>query len=922
MFDCNLKQRAAGRSGRSMHAGTALCAALALTILSLAGCARTRPAEPGAAPAPSLAPARSRGEARVVAQSCDSNSSVTIPTSAAGYVRVNSEFIEVDPQGHRNDAALLPVIPQVRKAVVHDGTVAPDESWKIVYLTTGDSKDVEADKYAAEQLAAEFEESWGISVAVEGRDTAGGVTAEIAFLRSGMRIPVQGGTGAGNAPSGAYTITVAPDSSVRLVADTAAGRYYAVQTLRQLVRASGADGSRALPNCVIEDWPALEWRGLSDDISRGQVSTLEDFLSIIRRLGYYKKNLYQPYIEDMYAFKSGPEIGRERGAITPEEFAAMVEEGRRNHVTVVPVFESLGHQDRLLSLPEYRPLAELNAPDTTPWSFSPVSEESFKFVTQLIDELAAATPDAPFFHIGCDESWDVGQGTSKERVKEIGIGRVHGQYFARLINHIREKHNRATLLYGDMLLAHPKGLEEVPKDAWIVDWHYVPAKEGGYPSVKKLQDAGFQNILVSPGIFSWAQFYPVWARGFDNVADFAQVGKDRGARGCITSSWGDDGAENIRENNWPGYAWSAAAEWEPCKPDLERFLNRYPVVHHGANPEAAASLARVHRLLGWPAWLPQPYMARELHRSLRLRPQSDENRVGLEQLAADMDDVIARIDEVGASEGAVSFNGAALPLLRHAALRYRYLAHRQLAFDQAAHLIKAAANAEEKARIEREEILPKLEQLRGDLLAIIAEFPGLWLERSKYPMLNVNMERLYDQVAALQGMILAAQAGSLSTPATPTATWFWYPDPDPRKSTPEGTRYFARRFEVQGKVEQAEIRMWADDRATVFLNGRRVGAALYGQPAMVRRVTPMLSEHGNTLAIEGTNNYGAAGILFELTIRYADGHTQRITGDGEWRCVAEEPKERDWRNSPPPAEWVPVKLLGKGLIVPWTDIDW
>jgi N-acetyl-beta-hexosaminidase len=53
---------------------------------------------------------------------------------------------------------------------------------------------------------------------------------------------------------------------------TADGRFHGAQTLRQLMR-SNADG--ALPRLAIRDWPALEWRGISDDISRGQMSTLD-----------------------------------------------------------------------------------------------------------------------------------------------------------------------------------------------------------------------------------------------------------------------------------------------------------------------------------------------------------------------------------------------------------------------------------------------------------------------------------------------------------------------------------------------------------------------------------------------------------------------------------------------------------------------
>ena len=95
-----------------------------------------------------------------------------------------------------------------------------------------------------------------------------------------------------------YILRIDP-GRITIEAPSAVGRFYAVQTLRQLLRTAHAP---SLPQLLIKDYPALQWRGISDDISRGQVSHIDDFLHIIRQLAFYKKNLYQPYIEDMFSF--------------------------------------------------------------------------------------------------------------------------------------------------------------------------------------------------------------------------------------------------------------------------------------------------------------------------------------------------------------------------------------------------------------------------------------------------------------------------------------------------------------------------------------------------------------------------------------------------------------------------------------------
>jgi hypothetical protein len=141
---------------------------------------------------------------------------------------------------------------------------------------------------------------------------------------------------------------------VVIEAVTPQGRFYGVQTLRQLLRAH-PDG--VIPCVRIEDYPALAWRGISDDISRGQVSTVEDFKAIIRQLAYYKVNLYQLYIEDMFLFEGSPTSGQTRGALTRGDLEQLVAEGRRNHVVVSPIFETLAHQERWLSLKEHQRFA-------------------------------------------------------------------------------------------------------------------------------------------------------------------------------------------------------------------------------------------------------------------------------------------------------------------------------------------------------------------------------------------------------------------------------------------------------------------------------------------------------------------------------------------------------------------------------------
>ena len=83
--------------------------------------------------------------------------------------------------------------------------------------------------------------------------------------------------------------------SIRVSAHTAAGIFYGVQTLRQMIHADG------IPVAKITDWPAMRWRGLHDDLSRGPVPSTEYIKRQIRTVAEYKINLYSFYIEHTYA---------------------------------------------------------------------------------------------------------------------------------------------------------------------------------------------------------------------------------------------------------------------------------------------------------------------------------------------------------------------------------------------------------------------------------------------------------------------------------------------------------------------------------------------------------------------------------------------------------------------------------------------
>jgi hypothetical protein len=791
---------------------------------------------------------------------------------------------------------LVPAPAEVEAIELYAPTVL-NAGWEIVVLT-GDS----ADQYAAELLQEEIAHDLGWTlpiVSAKSRDNAIIIRDVFKDARDAPRpqTPFPNAL----AEQQGYRIWNAGDMFVS--APTTTGRFYGVQTLRQIIRSHGA----VMPNAHIMDYPALEWRGLSDDISRGQISTIDDFRAIIRQLAFYKFNMYQPYIEDVFDFRSDPSISSERQGLTKSEMAMLAEEARRNHIELVPIFNSLGHQQRMLLLPHNRPLAELPAEKGLPWSFSPANPEAKVAVKRMIDEVAEATSGSRFFHIGGDEAWDIGSGASSDLVKEHGKGKIFGDYYSEMIDHLRTKHGREAMMYDDMLQEHEDARAAMDKDVVMIAWNYYPNKD--FSRVEPLQAAGFKKILTSPGNWSWSNFYPNWGYGVSNMRNGVDDAHKYGLAGSVLSSWGDSGAENLRSNNWPSYAFFAAGTWEPAVPDDQELLRRFVIQNYGTDaPELANAIYRIGKV---PDEIGQWFVAtRRFHVPVVLRAREDAwvatHRDVREQMRQSMD----TIDNL---QGTVPYNHFQLLTLRHAADRYAWMAQREVTLDRIARMLGIRQSGE-LAPAQQAEIREELEALRNWMIQLTADFTRLWLETNKYPVIDENVARMMKQVEGLQKLIVEHKRGELRVHRENLSP-FWTSEGDPTVSTEAGTRYFLRSV-TTGDVSSATLTIWADDSAEVFINGESAGAVTINDEMKQLDVTALVKSGENLIAVQARNERGAAAVFLTLEINKGDSTREAITGDENWTW-SKEPAE-DWKTTAPASPaWRKVKVLGEGIIDPW-----
>ena len=201
--------------------------------------------------------------------------------------------------GPRVFPASLPLTPYPNQVELGQGAfkVGPHASIEVTSKT-------EEDRFAASLLSADLNSLDGVTVGKGSRivlaraDSAAGRDI---LQKSGLQLPSQ-------ADEEGYVLVVTTREA-SIVSKTAAGIFYGVQTLRQLLHPVSGGGAES-PEVKIVDWPAMRWRGVSIDISRGPIPTLASFKREIALLAEYKINAVSPYMENTYAYPSLPERRR------------------------------------------------------------------------------------------------------------------------------------------------------------------------------------------------------------------------------------------------------------------------------------------------------------------------------------------------------------------------------------------------------------------------------------------------------------------------------------------------------------------------------------------------------------------------------------------------------------------------------------
>jgi hypothetical protein len=367
----------------------------------------------------------------------------------------------------------------------------------------------------------------------------------------------------------AYRLTVDGGRAAIESAD-AAGAFYAVMTLAQLpVRENGL---WSMPCVRIEDQPALTWRVLSDDVSRGPLPTMRYFQERIRTIAAFKMNGYSPYMEHVFVSPSDP-LPAPLDGITPAQLHDLTLYAARFHVALIPEQQSFAHMHNTLRVEQYASAAEL------PHGFllSPNVPLSMEYLGRVVAQELAAVGRPPFFHIGSDETATLGLGQTQAYVAERGRSQAYADHIVAM-NRLIAPSGARIMLWDDGIESDPAIMTLIPRSAVIVNWHYgdEPTFE---PYIQTIARGGFEQ-MVAPGASNWNEIFPAIDAALTNERRFVSEGKTANVLGLFQTVWHDDG-ETLYEATWYPVIYAAAAAWQRDDLSPDAFARDFPSAFFG-----------------------------------------------------------------------------------------------------------------------------------------------------------------------------------------------------------------------------------------------------------------------------------------------------------------------------------------------------
>lgn len=213
-------------------------------------------------------------------------------------------------------------------------------------------------------------------------------------------------------------------------------------------------------------------------------------------------------------------------------------------IDVIPLQNCFGHCEYILKHDRYAHLRE----DIKEVSqVCPLKIEEAKKVFREIFREVAELHSSPYFHIGADETYLLGNCSQCSKVEK---SRLFVDYVKAMCEVVKEL-GKKPIIWADIILMHPESAQELPKDLIYVDWNYGwdPNRFGKLDNLKSLGVKLWGAAALRSGPDN--TYLTQWMKHFNNLATFLPYARSQGYEGIIETSWSTSGIYGFHyDNSW------------------------------------------------------------------------------------------------------------------------------------------------------------------------------------------------------------------------------------------------------------------------------------------------------------------------------------------------------------------------------------
>ncbi len=217
--------------------------------------------------------------------------------------------------------------------------------------------------------------------------------------------------------------------------------------------------------------PVAEIRGVHLDL-KGLPPTPERLLELLELFALLRLNCILVEWEDAYPWQTYPEL-RSETAYSLDFVQEFLKRARGLGLGIIPLVQSLGHMENVLSKEHFRHLREL--PDDVSELCLSKPEGRQVLLHMIEDILATHQGLITHFHLGGDEAWNMGSCLKcRAFVAEHGKASLYREHVTPLLEALRERGLRS-ILWDDMMRDWPEEeLQEIAPCADLMAWSYAP----------------------------------------------------------------------------------------------------------------------------------------------------------------------------------------------------------------------------------------------------------------------------------------------------------------------------------------------------------------------------------------------------------------------------------------------------------------